>query len=77
MKLKKLQIQKVCQDIMIYNDLEINEDWLVRNNFKNISIQNKPYNQNEYEKIIVLNNDDKEILLKSEAEVDDFFNKNK
>lgn len=75
--IESLKIQKICYVKATYNELELDEKWLERNSFNNVSTKHENSSSSPIKEIIVTTNDGSEISLKSENECEIFFDKYK
>ncbi len=73
--INNLKIQKICYDVITYNSLSLDEEWLKRNDFNKLETKNISHLY--FNEIIVTKNDDSTISLKSDDECEIFFNKYK
>ena len=75
--IRKLKTEKICYNIITYNELVLDVKWLERNNFNKISTKDESYSESTIKEIIVTTNSGDEILLKSDEDCEIFFNQYK
>ena len=54
--IRKLKTEKICYNIITYNELVLDVKWLERNNFNKISTKDESYSESTIKEIIVTTN---------------------
>lgn len=75
--IEKLKTEKICQNIVTYNDILLDENWLSRNNFTKIESEHEGGLTSAIKKLIITKNDNTEVILTTDKYCKTFFNKYK